>query len=44
MKRLEYETGKLALRYKEMAQKNPRFNYEQAMRNLIESYLEKQEN
>lgn len=41
MKRLEYETGKLAIRYREMFERNPRFNFEQAMTNLIESFMEK---
>ena len=43
LRKLDYETGKLALRYRETAQRNAKFNYERAMNSLVQSYIEKKD-
>ena len=43
MRKLDYETGKLALRYKETAERNAKFNYERAMNSLVHSYIQKKD-
>ena len=43
LRKLDYETGKLALRYKETAERNAKFNYERAMNSLMQCYIQKKE-
>lgn len=43
LRKLEYETGKIALRYQKTAERNAKFNYEQAMSSLVQVYIKKKE-
>ena len=43
LRKLDYETGKIALRYRKTAERNAKFNYEQAMNSLVQVYIKKRE-
>ena len=43
LRKLDYETGKIALRYRKTAERNTKFNYEQAMNSLVQVYIKKRE-